>query len=50
MLRGTLTVERRGAQLHPSSIFSVACRNFPLNFGVFLEPLKRDEMTLRFSK
>jgi len=39
-------------KLHPSFFLniSVARRNFPLRFGVFLEPSKRDGMTLRFLK
>jgi len=53
---GILTLEQRGkgAKLHPTPSFflniSVARRNFSLRFGIFLEPSKRDEMTLRFLK
>jgi len=39
-------------KLHPKFFLniSVACWNFLLRFGVYLEASKRDGMTLRFSK
>jgi len=39
-------------KLHPPFFLniSVASRNFPLRFGVFQEPSKRDGMTLRLLK